>query len=214
LAEEREIMAKSHLKLVAPATENRTVATPLRRPNAELRTREYLTDAEVERLTDAAKDNRYGHRDATMILMGYRHGFRPVELVDLRWDQIDFDRATLAVRRAKRGSPSTHPIQGDELRALRKLQREQEPKSPFVFTSERGSRFTTAGFARLVERAGAVAGLGFKAHPHMLRHACGFALANKGHDTRALQAYLGHKNIQHTVRYTELSPDRFKDFWR
>jgi integrase len=207
-------MAKSHLKLVKPAAENRTVATPVRRPNAELRTREYLTDAEVERLVEAAKSNRYGHRDATMILLAYRHRFRVSELVDLRWDQIDFDTANLAVRRVKKGSPSTHPIRGDELRALRKLQREQEPKSPFVFTSERGSPFTTAGFARLVERAGAVAELGFKAHPHMLRHACGFALANKGHDTRALQAYLGHKNIQHTVRYTELSPDRFKDFWR
>jgi type 1 fimbriae regulatory protein FimB/type 1 fimbriae regulatory protein FimE len=134
-------------------------------------------------------------------------------LVDLRWDQIDFGTAILAVRRAKRGSPSTHPIRGDELRALRRLDREQESKSAFVFTSERGSPFTTAG-ARLVERAGAAAELGFKAHPHMLRHACGFALANKGHDTRALQAYLGHKNIQHTVRYTELAPDRFKDFLR
>jgi type 1 fimbriae regulatory protein FimB/type 1 fimbriae regulatory protein FimE len=211
---EQEIMAESHLKLVTPATDNRTVATPLRRPNAELRAREYLTDAEVERLTEAAKGNRWGHRDATMVLVAYRHGFRAAELVDLRWDQIDFNRATLAVRRAKRGTPSTHPLQGDEMRALRKLQREQEPKSPFVFTSERGSPFTTAGFARLVERAGAVAGFKFKAHPHMLRHACGFALANKGHDTRALQAYLGHRNIQHTVRYTELSPDRFKDFWR
>jgi type 1 fimbriae regulatory protein FimB/type 1 fimbriae regulatory protein FimE len=96
---------------------------------------------------------------------------------------------------------------------IRRLQREQEPKSPFVFTSERGAPFTTAGFARMVERAGETAGLGFKAHPHM-RHACGYALANKGHDTRALQAYLGHRNIQHTVRYTELSPTRFKDFWR
>jgi integrase len=188
--------------------------TPLRRPNAELRTREYLTDAEVARLIDVAKENRYGHRDATMILVAYRHGFRASELVDLRWDQIDFNAGTMAVRRAKKGSPATHPILGDELRALRRLQREQEPKSPFVFTSERGSPFTTAGFARLVERAGESAKLGFKAHPHMLRHACGFALANKGHDTRALQAYLGHKNIQHTVRYTELSPDRFKDFWR
>jgi len=206
-------MAKSHLKLVEPATENRTV-TPLRRPNAELRTREYLTDAEVESLTEAAKGNRYGHRDATMMLMAYRHGFRASELVDLRWDQIDFSAANLHVRRAKKGSPSTHPIMGDELRALRRLQREQEPKSAFVFTSERGSPFTTAGFARMVERAGIEAKLGFKAHPHMLRHACGFALANKGHDTRALQAYLGHRNIQHTVRYTELSPDRFKDFWR
>jgi type 1 fimbriae regulatory protein FimB/type 1 fimbriae regulatory protein FimE len=97
---------------------------------------------------------------------------------------------------------------------LRRLQREQEPKSPFVFTSERGAPFTTAGFARMVERAGMRAGLGFKAHPHMLRHACGFALASKGHDTRAVQAYLGHKNIQHTVRYTELSSTRFKHFWR
>jgi integrase len=210
----QEIMAKTHLKLVSPATVKRTVAMPVRKPNAELRTREYLTEAEVESLAEAAKANRWGQRDATMILMAYRHGFRVSELVDLRWDQIDFDRATLAVRRAKRGTPSTHPLQGDEMRALRKLLREQEPKSPFVFTSERGSPFTTAGFARLVERAGESAGFGFKAHPHMLRHACGFALANKGHDTRALQAYLGHRNIQHTVRYTELAPDRFKDFWR
>ena len=204
---------KSHLKLVTPNTKNRTV-TPKRAKNAELRAREYLTDAEVERLTEATKANRWGHRDATMILAAYRHGLRASELVDLRWDQIDFDTAPLAVRRAKKGTPSTHPIRGDELRALRRLAREQDPKSPFVFTSERGAPFTTAGFARMVERAGEAAELGFKAHPHMLRHACGFALANKGHDTRALQAYLGHKNIQHTVRYTELSPDRFKDFWR
>jgi integrase len=160
-------MAKSHLKLVKPTTENRTVATPVRRPNAEMRTREYLTDAEVGRLVEAAKANRYGHRDATMVLVAYRHGFRVSELVDLRWDQIDFDTANLSVRRAKKGSPSTHPIRGDELRALRKLLREQEPKSPFVFTSERGSPFTTAGFARMVERAGMAAELGFKAHPHM-----------------------------------------------
>jgi len=114
--------------------------------------------------------------------------------------------------RVKQGTPNTHPIRGGELRALRRLQREQEPKSPFVFTSERGTRFTTAGFARMVERAGVVASLGFKAHPHMLRYACGYVLANKGHYTRALQAYLGHKNIQLTVRYTELAPTRFKDF--
>jgi site-specific recombinase XerD len=198
---------KSHLKLVTPATLKRTV-TPTRLPNGVLRTREYLTEAEVERLMTAARKNRWGHRDATMILVAYRHGLRSSELVDLRWDQV------LHVRRVKQGSASTHPILGDELRALRRLQREQEPKSSFVFTSERGSPFTTAGFARMVERAGAETRLGFKAHPHMLRHACGYALANRGHDTRALQAYLGHRNIQHTVRYTELSPTRFKDFWR
>jgi site-specific recombinase XerD len=127
---------------------------------------------------------------------------------------VDFRTASLHVGRVKEGSASTHPILGDEPRALRRLQREQEPKSPFVFISERGAPFSTAGFARMVERAGVEAKLGFKAHPHMLRHACGYALANKGHDTRALQAYLGHRNIQHTVRYTELSPTRFKDFWR
>ena len=206
-------MATSHLRLVTPAIVKRTVS-PKRPPNVDLRTREYLTEAEVERLMTAARKNRWGHRDATMILVAYRHGFRPAELVDLRWDQIEFASGALHVRRVKQGTPSTHPILGDELRALRRLQREQEPKSSFVFTSERGSPFTTAGFARMVERAGAEAKLGFKAHPHMLRHACGYALAYRGHDTRTLQAYLGHRNIQHTVRYTELSPTRFKDFWR
>ena len=122
--------------------------------------------------------------------------------------------ANLHVRRVKRGTPATHPIQGDALRALQRLQREQDPKSPFVFTSERGTPFTTAGFAVMIERAGKQAELGIRAHPHMLRHACGYALANKGHDTRALQAYLGHRNIQCTVRYTEMSPTRFRDFWR
>jgi type 1 fimbriae regulatory protein FimB/type 1 fimbriae regulatory protein FimE len=162
----------------------------------------------------AAKRNRWAHRDTTMILVAYRHGLRATELVDLRWEQIGFKSAILHVRRVKQGTPSSHPVLGDELRALRRLQREQEPGSPFVFTSERGAPFTTAGFARMIERAGSEAKLSFKAHPHMLRHACGYALANKGHDTRALQAYLGHKNIQHTVRYTELSPTRFKNFWR
>jgi integrase len=206
-------MKKSNLKLVATTTVNRTV-TPKRPPNKALRTREYLTEDEVRRLMEAARGNRHGHRDATMVLVAYRHGLRAAEIVDLRWDQTDFQTANLHIRRIKQGTPATHPILGDELRALRRLQREQDPRSPFVFTSERGAPFATAGFARTIDRAGKAAKLGFKIHPHMLRHACGYALANKGHDTRALQAYLGHKNIQHTVRYTELSPTRFKDFWR
>ena len=204
---------KSALRVIAPTIKNRTV-TPRRRPNAELRTREHLTETEVEKILKAAGNNRWGHRDATMILVAFRHGLRSSELVDLQWSQIDFAHALLHVRRTKKGTPATHPVRGDEMRSLRRLQREQDPKSPFVFTSERGSPFSTSGFAKLVERAGETAKLGFPAHPHMLRHACGFALANKGHDTRALQAYLGHKNIQHTVRYTELSPGRFKNFWK
>src|SRR6516162_11768067 len=145
-------MAKSRLKLVAPGTVNRTV-TPKRPPNADLRTREYLTEAEVERLLRATRSNRWAHRDATMILVAYRHGLRASELTDLRWDQVDFRTATLHVRRVKQGSPSTHPIIGDELRMLRRLQRDQEPKSPFVFTSERGSPFTIRANPAVVKGA-------------------------------------------------------------
>jgi integrase len=205
-------MAKRHLALVSPVTVNRTVEL-FRRPNAELRTREYLKAAEVESLIEAAKGNRHGHLDATMILVVFRHGLRAAELATLEWSQVDFATATLHVRRVKKGTPARHPLRADELRALRKLQREST-SSPFVFTSERGAPFATAGFAKMAERAGSAAGFAFKAHPYMLRHACGFALANAGHDTRALQAYLEHRNIQHTVRYTELAADRFKDFWR
>jgi site-specific recombinase XerD len=205
-------MANVALKLVVPITEKRTV-TPRRRPNAELRTREHLTAAEVGQLIEAAKANRHGHRDAMMITLSFHHGLRAAEVVDLRWDQVSFETAVLHVRRVKRGTPSTHPLSGVEMRGLRRLQREA-PASPFVFVSERGAPLSTAGFARMIERAAVSAGLEIKAHAHMLRHACGFALANAGHDTRALQAYLGHRNIQHTVRYTEMAPDRFKDFWR
>src|SRR5205085_546435 len=159
-------MAKSAVKTMRSAIVKRTVAMPVRLKNADLRTREYLTDDEVQRLTEAAKANRHGHRDATMILIAYRHGLRAAELTDLRWDQVEFTSAALHVRRVKQGTPSTHPVLGDELRALRRLQREQDPKSPFVFTSERGTPFTTAVFARMIERAGREAGLGFKAHPH------------------------------------------------
>ena len=144
---------KPRLRVVAPTTLNRTV-TPRRRPNAELRTREYLTETEVEKLIKAARGNRYGHRDATMILVTYRHGLRVSELVDLRWDQVDFRHGRLHVRRVKQGTSAVHPIIGDELRALRQLQRAQDPRSTFMFTSERGSPFTTAGFAKLVARAG------------------------------------------------------------
>src|ERR1700722_17580359 len=205
-------MAKSHLRLVAPTEVKRTVP-PKRSKNAELRTREQFTPDDVEALIEAARGNRHGHRDATMMLLTYRHGLRTAEVCDLRWDQVDFNGAVLHVRWVKNGTPSTHPIQGDELRALRRLHRES-PSSPFVFVSERGSPFTTAGFARMIERAADVARLELKAHPHMLRHAFGYALANKGHDTRAIQGWLGHRSITSTAVYTALAPNRFKDFWR
>lgn len=204
-------MAKTKLKLVSPATEKRTVA-PGRRPNAELRPREHLTEREVEKLIEAAKGNRWGQRDSTMLLIAFRHGLRASEVCGLQWSDVEFESATLHLRRAKGGATATHPLLGDELRALRALKR--EAKSPFIFVSERGAPFSVAGLQKLVERVGVEAKLPFKVHPHMLRHACGFVLANKGTDTRTLQGYLGHKSIQSTVRYTELAPNRFKDLWR
>jgi integrase len=202
-----------HLALVPPTNKKFTVRLPRRKPNAEYRSREHLTEQEVERLIEAVKDNRQGHRDATMVLIAFRHGLRAAELIDLRWDQVDLDNALLHVRRLKNGSPASHPLTGRELRALRRLQREQ-PKSPFVFISERGAPFSKRGFQAMLERAGEAAGFDMKIHPHMLRHACGFKLANEGVDTRTIQAYLGHKSIQHTVRYTELAPTRFKSLFR
>ena len=199
-------------KANAPTTLKRTVARG-RLPNADYRTREYLTEREVERLMKAAGNNRHGHRDATMILLAFRHGLRASELCSLRWDQVDLAHGRLHVSRLKGGMASTHPLTGTELRALLRLQREQEP-GRYVFMSERGAPMSAVGFRRMMGRLGTAAKMPFPVHPHMLRHACGFKLANDGQDTRALQHYLGHKNIQHTVRYTELSPERFKNFWK
>ena len=187
--------------------------TSQRAPNAQPRTREHLTQDQVDQLIEAAKGNRRGARDGLMILLAYRHGLRAAEVVDLRWEQIDFKTATLHIRRAKNGTAATHPLSGREMRELRRHQRESA-QSPFVFVSERGAPLSAPGFSRMIERAAVAADLGIKARAHMLRHACGYKLANDGHDTRAIQAYLGHRNIQNTIRYTALAPHRFKEFFR
>jgi len=195
---------------VAPTPENVTVRR--RRSNAELRTREYLSDSEIDSLMAAArKVGRHGHRDATLILLGYRHGLRVSELVSLRWQQVDLKQGVLHVTRAKNGTPSTHPLRGPELRALRRLERDYS--GAYVFSSERKGPLTPAAVRKIVKRAGKAANLGIDTHPHMLRHSCGYHLANKGTDTRAIQAYLGHRSISNTVQYTALAPDRFNRFW-
>jgi site-specific recombinase XerD len=176
------------------------------------RTREYLTPSEVEDLLKAARASRHGVRDHCMILLAYRHGLRVGELVALQWSQIHLSTALLAVRRLKRGKDSTQRLGGVEMRALRRLKGLKTP-SPYVFVSQLGGPLTDRAVRYIVRRAGKLAGIGFPVHPHQLRHACGYKLANDGVDTRRLQDYLGHRNIQHTVRYTELSPDRFKGFW-
>ncbi len=155
----------ARLRLVEPNNVNRSVA--IRPTNAELRSREYLTEAEVEKLIKAARDGRYGHRDATLILVAFRHGLRATEICDLEWSQVEFGRSpSLHVRRAKNGKPSVHPLRGDEMRALRKLRSETEGQ--FVFETERAGPFTTDAVNRLIKRIGERAGMPFQVHAHML----------------------------------------------
>ena len=188
---------------------------PRRPRNSDVRTREHLTPEEVEKLVGAAgRLGRHGGRDAALILIAYRHGLRVGELVALRWDQVDLRAGLLHVSRLKGGVPSTHPLRGPELRALRRLRRDYPASTAYVFTTERGGPLTESGVRKIVARAGAAAALPFPVHPHMLRHATGYKLANDGQDTRAIQHYLGHRNIVHTTRYTNLASDRFKMFWR
>ena len=187
---------------------------PPKVPNADRRSREHLTPAEIDRLIAAARGlGRHGDRDAAMILLAYRHGLRVSELTGLRREQVDLRQGLLHVHRRKNGLPSTHPLRGPELRALRKVFREY-PETAYVFVSERRAPMTAATFRKLIARAGDAAGLGMPIHPHMLRHSTGFKLANDGQDTRAIQHYLGHRNIQYTTIYTQLAPNRFNDFWK
>ena len=186
----------------------------LRKPkNADRREREHLTPHEVERLMKAAKAiGRHGHRNSTMILLAYRHGLRVSELVRLKWLQVDLFQGLLYVHRRKGGVHTTHPVAGVEIRALRKLQRDY-PETDFLFISERKEPLTDHAFRKVLTRISDTSELSFNIHPHMLRHATGFKLANDGIDTRSIQHYLGHKSIRHTARYTELASDRFKNFW-
>jgi integrase len=197
-----------------PTIVNGKVTPPPRRRNKDVRSREHLTPDEVGRLMASAKSlGRHGHRDSTLVLLAYRHGLRVSELVALRWDMVDLKQGLLHVSRLKNGVSSTHPVRGPELRALRKLQRDY-PDTPYLFVTERKGPLTTSTVRKLLARAGEHAEIGLPVHPHMLRHSTGYKLANDGHDTRAIQHYLGHRNIQHTVRYTELAAGRFKDFWK
>lgn len=147
-----------------------------------------------------------------MILIAYQHGLRVSELVELRWEQVDLERALLHVNRKKRGSPATHPLSTRELAFMSELKR-RNPGARFLFVTERGGPLSAATVRKIVARAGVLGAVELPVHPHMLRHATGYYLANRGVDTRTIQAYLGHRNIAHTVRYTQLAPDRFRHLW-
>jgi type 1 fimbriae regulatory protein FimB/type 1 fimbriae regulatory protein FimE len=181
-----------------------------REPNTVLDTqREYLTEDEVERIIRCAANDR----DRTMILVAYRHGLRVSELVHLRWGQLDLNGARIRVHRLKSGDDSVHPLSGREVRALRKLRRKQPVGSRFVFDNGRDEPMTRNGFYKLFDKAGRAAGIE-DVHPHLLRHGTGFKLVNQGLDTLSLAAYLGHRNVQNTQKYTKMSSTRFDRLWK
>ncbi|WP_193200649.1 tyrosine-type recombinase/integrase [Nostoc sp. MG11] len=181
---------------------------------ASIREREYLLTSEVQALIRAAKKiGRHPVRDGAIILLMFRHGLRTAELVALKWSQIDLVGGYIEIHRVKHGHDSIHPLRSPELRALRQIYRDY-PDTNYVFVSERKAPLSTRLIRHIIARAGKLAQIPFEVHPHQLRHACGYYLAAQGHDTRAIQDYLGHKNIHHTIRYTQMSNHRFENFWR
>ena len=189
---------------------NRTQPDPPKKPrNKKVRKREYLERDQVAELMRAANQlGRNGHRDSTMILLAFRHGLRAKELTEmLEWHQIDLAGKTVNVLQCKGSKDTEHTLERDEIAALKKLG--PQASGP-VFVNERGGRVSENSFHKIVQRAGIKAGLGPNMHPHMLRHSCGYDMTSRGIPTRYIQEWLGHRNIQHTVRYTELGPGRFK----
>jgi type 1 fimbriae regulatory protein FimB/type 1 fimbriae regulatory protein FimE len=181
---------------------------------AARRRRDYLLPEEVDRLMEAAlQTGRHGHRNYTLILICFRHGLRLGELTALEWKAVDFQRKLLKVTRLSNGVNSTQPLATIELRALRKLKKEY-PRSRYVFVSTKGRKLSTRSVSRIVSEAGEIARLRFHVSLRMLRHGCGHALASAGHNMVALQHYMGHRNIRHTLRYFELPPNPFKNFWK
>lgn len=176
--------------------------------------RDHLTEHEVQLLIEAVKNKGgwYSKRNSLLILILYRHGLRRSEAARLRWSDVDLEEGTIYIRRIKGSRSGRHPLQGDEMRALKKLKRDYSP-SPFVFTGNRHTPMSERTISHIVHQAGLLAGFDFTVHAHLLRHACGYYLANKGIDTRTIQDYLGHANIQNTVRYTQLSAARFEGLW-
>ena len=213
-----------------PLTLDKIMNTPKRAKDAPHRTpieaasegmagaRRYLTENEVLRLIEAAQSGRHAARDTCLIFWMYRRGWRVSEACGFMLADVDLDAKVAYVSRSKNGTPTTHPIAPDELKALRAWLKVREgykgAEGGAVFLSERGEALDRRQVNYLLKRYGEKAGLGFVPHPHMLRHACGYALANAGHDTRAIQTYMGHRSIQSTTIYTETNVGRFMKFWR
>ena len=179
--------------------------------------RKHLVSAEIDRLIAATKGSRNEARDRCLLLLMFRHGLRVSEACGLRLSQVDIESRVLHVARLKRGLSTTQPLRMDEVRAIKAWLAERKkwnPETDAIFVSERRTPLSRKTAWAAIRSYGEKAGLSIAAHPHMLRHGCGFALADQGADTRLIQDYLGHRNIQHTVIYTATNPARFEKLWR
>ena len=178
--------------------------------------REYLTAVEIETLLNTAKasgsSDFHRCRNHTLVLLAYRHGLRVSEAVAIKWAAIDMASARVWVNRLKGSISGSHPLGRDEVRCLKKL-RSQIPHSQWVFTCQSGTPINESSARKCVERLGVKAKLSIPIHFHMMRHSCGYALANAGKDTRLIQDWLGHKDIKNTAKYTQLAPNRFEGLW-
>lgn len=192
-------------------THHPKVSIPNRIVNDELRAgKKHLTASEINKIIKVARKGRYGNRDSLMVRMAFVHGLRIAELVGMKWSQVNFEEGTIYINRLKGSSNSVQNLDGQELRDLRKLQRENKGAT-FLFISMRGAPMAEAGFRKAFARWGNKTDIGYPVNPHMLRHGCGYELVNKGMDTRTIQGYLGHRDIRHTETYTKLSPNRFNE---
>ncbi len=180
--------------------------------DAHERGRNYLTPSEMEQLLEAAKKTRYPERDQALIMMLYRHGLRETELCQTRLSHLDLETGRIWVARIKGGLSTDQPIEGRELKLIRQYLENRNDALPWLFVSERQGQLCRHTVIYIVGRAGEAAGLGHIT-PHMLRHSCGYYLANNGHDLRLIQDYLGHRDPKHTARYTRTAANRFEGRW-